>query len=76
MRIEEILKSNLGVKSVQATGYGGGGCISEGQAFILDGNEKVFVKINKRAKVTFIFMYVTARMAFQPSKPERFFRIF
>ena len=53
MRIEEILKSNLGVKSVQATGYGGGGCISQGQAFILDGNEKVFVKINERAKVFF-----------------------
>ena len=52
----------LNCKSVRSTGRGGGGCISRGQAFVIDGKDHVFVKENEKAKVcynTILKVYVT-----------------
>ncbi len=53
MKFEELLRSALGCQSVRSTGRGGGGCISRGQAFIIDGKDHVFVKENDKAKVCY-----------------------
>ena len=51
MKLEELLRSALGCESVRSTGRGGGGCISQGQAFVIDDKDQVFVKENDKAKV-------------------------
>ena len=53
MKIEELLRAALNCQSVRSTGRGGGGCISRGQAFIIDGKDHVFVKENEQAKVCY-----------------------
>ena len=51
MKIEEILKKELNFKTVQATSYRRGGDISSGQTFIVDNDQKVFVKSNSSKNV-------------------------
>jgi protein-ribulosamine 3-kinase len=52
--MEELVRTALGCQSVRATGRGGGGCISQGQVFIVDDKDQVFVKENEKAKVHFV----------------------
>ena len=51
MRLEEFLRSALNCKSVRSGGRSGGGCISQGQAFLIDEKDLVFVKENEKIKV-------------------------
>ena len=44
------VKEKLSLEQLQATGRGGGGCISQGQAFLTE-NGKVFVKFNSKPGV-------------------------
>ena len=58
MKLEEYLKTSLGYKSVEKTGRGGGGCISQGETLkvIKGDNEKelIYVKGNKSSGVSSI----------------------
>jgi len=55
MRLEEFLKKTLEYSIVKPTRHHGGGCISQGQSYEVDGGQKIFVKQNssKMAKVMF-----------------------
>ena len=55
MKIEELLKTRLNFKSVKATNYRRGGDISSGQTYLVDNDQKVFVKSNsgRNAKLMF-----------------------
>ena len=61
MKLEEYLKSALGYRNVQKTGRGGGGCISQGETFVVTTEgmvqEQIYVKGNKGAGVSYIFSY-------------------
>ena len=56
MKLEEYLKTSLGYKSVEKTGRGGGGCISQGETLkVIKGNgekELIYVKGNKSSGVS------------------------
>ena len=52
MSLENFLKQNLNFQNVKATNQFGGGCISQGQTFIVDDNKKIFVKQNSEAIVS------------------------
>ena len=58
MKLEEYLKTSLGYKSVEKTGRGGGGCISQGETLkVIKGNgekELIYVKGNKSSGVSSI----------------------
>ena len=58
MKLEEYLKTSLGYKSVEKTGRGGGGCISQGETLkVIKGNgekELIYVKGNKSTGVSSI----------------------
>ncbi|KAK2112466.1 hypothetical protein P7K49_012213 [Saguinus oedipus] len=47
--MEELLRRELGCGSVRATGYTGGGCISQGRSYDTD-RGRVFVKVNSKAE--------------------------
>lgn len=51
--MEDVLKTALNCESVRKRGGGGslGGCISEGQSYILDEERTVFVKRNSNTHV-------------------------
>jgi hypothetical protein len=59
MKLEEYLKSELGYRHVQKTGRGGGGCISQGETFLVTSEgtvqEEIYVKGNKAAGVSYGF---------------------
>ena len=44
--MDHFLKTSLNLQNVQATNQFGGGCISQGQTFIVDDNNKIYVKQN------------------------------
>ena len=44
--MEHFLKTSLNLQNVQATNQFGGGCINQGQTFIVDDNNKIYVKQN------------------------------
>ncbi|XP_059149641.1 ketosamine-3-kinase-like [Physella acuta] len=52
--LEDLLKRELGVTSLQRTGEGGGGCISQGTAYETE-NGKIFVKFNNKDKADLMF---------------------
>ena len=58
MKLEEYLKISLGYKSVEKTGRGGGGCISQGETLkVIKSNgekELIYVKGNKSTGVSSI----------------------
>lgn len=49
-RMDELLKEVLGTVTLKKTGKGGGGCINEGEAYLID-TGTVFVKYNKKSQV-------------------------
>jgi hypothetical protein len=49
-RMDELLKEVLGTVTLKKTGKGGGGCINEGEAYLID-TGTVFVKYNKKPQV-------------------------
>jgi fructosamine-3-kinase len=49
-RMDELLKEALGTVTLKKTGKGGGGCINEGEAYLID-TGTVFVKYNKKPQV-------------------------
>lgn len=51
--MENHLKAELGLKTVESFGSGGSGCINTGQAYDTE-NGKIFVKINKKSEVSAI----------------------
>lgn len=51
--MDEILKEALGTVTLKRTGKGGGGCINEGEAYLID-TGTVFVKYNKKPQVNYI----------------------
>ena len=51
MRLEDFLKKNLGFEKVSGTNYRRGGDISQGQSFLVDGYQKIFVKQNSEQVV-------------------------
>ena len=55
MKLEELLKTRLNFKSVKATNYRRGGDISSGQTYLVDNDQKIFVKSNagRNAKLMF-----------------------
>ncbi|XP_062389204.1 ketosamine-3-kinase [Sardina pilchardus] len=53
--MEAQLKKELGTSTLKATGYSGGGCISEGQSYDTD-NGRVFVKINNKSEAKRMFV--------------------
>ena len=46
LNMEKFLKTSLNLRNVQATNQFGGGCINQGQTFIVDDNNKIYVKQN------------------------------
>jgi fructosamine-3-kinase len=48
--MDELLKEVLGTVTLKKTGKGGGGCINEGEAYLID-TGTVFVKYNKKPQV-------------------------
>ena len=48
--MEAVLKKELGCSSVKSYGASGGGCISAGQGYVVDG-KAVFVKTNDKEGV-------------------------
>ena len=55
MKIEDLLKKELNFKTVKATNYRRGGDISSGQTFIVDNEQKVFVKSNTGRNAQLMF---------------------
>ena len=51
MRLEEFLKNTLEYSIVKPTRHHGGGCISQGQSYEVDGGQKIFVKQNSSKMV-------------------------
>jgi len=49
-RMDELLKEVLGTVTLKKTKKGGGGCINEGEAYLID-TGTVFVKYNKKPQV-------------------------
>ena len=50
--MEDIIKREFDAQTVQSLGSGSGGCISDGEGYVIDeGKMQVFVKHNKREKV-------------------------
>lgn len=49
-RMDELLKEVLGTVTLKKTGKGSGGCINEGEAYLVD-TGTVFVKYNKKPQV-------------------------
>jgi hypothetical protein len=49
-KMDELLKEALGTVTLKKTGKGGGGCINEGEAYLID-TGTVFVKYNKKSQV-------------------------
>jgi fructosamine-3-kinase len=49
--MDELLKEVLGTVTLKKTGKGGGGCINEGEAYLID-TGTVFVKYNKKPQVS------------------------
>ena len=58
MKIEELLKRSLGYSVVKPTGHRGGGCISQGESYEVDGGKRVFVKQNSDKIVSDDFKYL------------------
>ena len=52
--MEDLLKEVLGTVTLKKTGKGGGGCINEGEAYLID-TGTVFVKYNKKSQVIIDF---------------------
>ncbi len=52
MKLEEFLKKSLNCQSVKPTNHFGGGCISQGQSFVVDHDKKIFVKQNPDKSVS------------------------
>ena len=50
-KMEALLKRELGLSFVKATGQGGGGCINEGLGYDTD-KGKIFAKINNKREVS------------------------
>ena len=46
LNMDNFLKTSLNLRNVQATNQFGGGCINQGQTFIVDDNKKIYVKQN------------------------------
>ena len=44
--MDNFLKTSLNLQNVRATNQFGGGCINQGQTFIVDDNKKIYVKQN------------------------------
>ena len=53
--MDNFLKTSLNLRNVQATNQFGGGCINQGQTFIVDDNKKIYVKQNSNI-VSFFFV--------------------
>jgi fructosamine-3-kinase len=51
--MDELLKETLRTVTLKKTGKGGGGCINEGEAYLID-TGTVFVKYNKKPQVNYI----------------------
>ncbi len=49
--MESHLRQSLNLGQVKATGYGGGGCICQGNSYLVDGGKKIYVKESSSAKV-------------------------
>ncbi|GFG35449.1 hypothetical protein Cfor_09107 [Coptotermes formosanus] len=52
--MDELLKEVLGTVTLKKTGKGGGGCINEGEAYLID-TGTVFVKYNKKPQAREMF---------------------
>lgn len=50
LKMENAIKAALNTVTLTRTGHSGGGCINQGEAYIID-NGTVFVKSNKKSKV-------------------------
>ena len=46
LNMDNFLKTSLSLRNVQATNQFSGGCINQGQTFIVDDNNKIYVKQN------------------------------
>lgn len=57
LKMESALKATLNTATLTRTGQSGGGCINQGEAYITD-NGTVFVKSNKKSKVSYAFKVV------------------
>ena len=55
LNMDNFLKTSLNLRNVQATNQFGGGCINQGQTFIVDDNKKIYVKQNSNI-VSFFFV--------------------
>ena len=53
--MEEFLKKSLNFKAVKGTNQFGFGGISQGQTFVVDDNQKIFVKQNSDPVVSSFF---------------------
>ena len=52
MKLEEFLKKSLEYSVVKPTRHRGGGCISQGQSYEVDGGQKIYVKQNSARVVS------------------------
>ena len=52
-KMEELLRSELGLDELKCLGSGGSGCISEGKKFVTGQGEEIFVKVNNKPEVLF-----------------------
>ena len=52
MKLESFLKESLKYQTIKATNHYGGGFISQGQSFVVDNNQKIFVKQNSEVIVS------------------------
>ena len=59
LNMEKFLKTSLNLRNVQATNQFGGGCINQGQTFIVDDNNKIYVKQN--SNIVSIFFSLNCR---------------
>ena len=60
LNMEKFLKTSLNLRNVQATNQFGGGCINQGQTFIVDDNNKIYVKQN--SNIVSIFFSLNCKM--------------
>lgn len=51
--MESALKASLNTTTLTRTGQSGGGCINQGEAYVID-NGIVFVKSNKKSMVSLV----------------------
>ena len=56
--MEALLKAELGTSTLKTFGSAGGGCINEGQGYLVD-QGKIFVKMNHKPEVQTITLEVS-----------------